>query len=86
MEEVKNKEVAEEVTQEEPQVGAVEEQVPELDLEKFQSKDDPEITKVDLSKPIETVDENQTDLEEAIEEVSQEEVASNEAPALEEIT
>ena len=86
MEEVKNKVVAEEVTQEEPQVGAVEEQVPELDLEKFQSKDDPEITKVDLSKPIETVDENQTDLEEAIEEVSQEEVASNEAPALEEIT
>ena len=41
MEEVKNEEVTEEVTQEEPQVEVVEEQVPELDLEKFESKDDP---------------------------------------------
>ena len=40
MEEVKNEEVTEEVIQEEPQVEAVEEQAPELDLEKFESKDD----------------------------------------------
>jgi len=86
MEEVKNEEVTEEVTQEEPQVEAVEEQAPELDLEKFESKDDPDIIKVDLSKPVETVDENQTDLEEAIEEVAQEEDVNNETPALEEVT
>ena len=86
MEEVKNEEVTEEVTQEEPQVEAVEEQAPELDLEKFESKDDPDVIKVDLSKPVETVDENQTDLEEAIEEVAQEEVADVEAPTLEEVT
>ena len=86
MEEVKNEELTEEVTQEEPQVEAVEEQAPELDLEKFESKDDPDVIKVDLSKPVETVDENQTDLEEAIEEVAQEEVADVEAPTLEEVT
>ena len=86
MEEVKNEEVTEEVIQEEPQVEAVEEQAPELDLEKFESKDDPDVIKVDLSKPVETVDENQTDLEEVIAEVEQEEVADVEAPALEEIT
>jgi len=90
MEEVKNEEVTEEVIQEEPQVEAVEEQVVEPDLEKFESKDDPDVIKVDLSKPVEpqeeVVDENQTDLEEAIEEVAQEEVADDEAPALEEVT
>jgi len=86
MEEVKNKEVAEEVVQEEPQVEAVEEQAPELDLEKFESKDNPDVVKVDLSKPVETVDENQTDLEEVIAEVAQEEESSDEVPAIEEIT
>mgnify|MGYP003664244466 CR=1 FL=1 len=90
MEEVKNEEVVEETTQETPQVEVVEEQAPELDLEKFESKDDPDVIKVDLSKPVEPqeeiVDENQTDLEEAIEEVTQEEVANDEAPALEEVT
>ncbi len=86
MEEVKNEEVTEEVIQETPQVEVVEEQAPELDLEKFESKDDPDILKVDLSKPVETVDENQVDLEEAIEEVTQEEVVDVEAPALEEVT
>ena len=86
MEEVKNKEVAEEVVQEEPQVEAVEEQAPELDLEKFESKDNPDVFKVDLSKPVETVDENQTDLEEVIAEVAQEEESSDEVPAIEEIT
>ena len=84
MEEVKNEEVTEEVIQEEPQVEAVEEQAPELDLEKFESKDNPDVIKVDLSKPV--ADENQTDLEEVIAEVEQEEVADVEAPALEEIT
>ena len=90
MEEVKNEEVVEETTQETPQVEVVEEQAPELDLEKFESKDDPGVIKVDLSKPVEpqeeVVDENQIDLEEAIEEVTQEEVANDEAPALEEVT
>jgi len=85
MEEVKNEEVTEEVIQEEPQVEAVEEQAPELDLEKFESKDNPEILKVDLSKPP-VASENQTDLEESIAEVTQEEVADVEAPTLEEVT
>ena len=85
MEEVKNEEVAEEVIQKEPQVEVVEVQAPELDLEKFESKDNPGIIKVDLSKPP-PIDENQTDLEEVIAEVAQEENSSDEAPTLEEVT
>jgi len=85
MEEVKNEEVTEEVTQEIPPTEEVaEEQEPELDLSKFESKDDPDVIKLDLSKPI--VDENQTDLEESIEEVAQEEDTNDETPTLEEIT
>jgi len=86
MEEVKNEEVTEEVTQEEPQVEAVEEQAPELDLEKFESKDDPGVIKVDLSKPQEPVDEVETNVEETSNEVAQEEDVDNETPALEEVT
>ena len=85
MEEVKNEEVAEEVIQKEPQVEVVEAQAPELDLEKFESKDNPGVIKVDLSKPP-PIDENQTDLEEVIAEVAQEENSSDEAPTLEEVT
>ena len=85
MEEVKNEEVTEEVIQEEPQVEVVEVQAPELDLEKFESKDDPGIIKVDLSKPP-PVHDNQTDLEEVIAEVAQEEESKDEAPTLEEVT
>ena len=85
MEEVKNKEAAEEVVQETPLVEEVaEEQKPEVDLSKFESKDDDGVIKVDLSQPV--VNENQTDLEEAIEEVTQEEVLDVETPALEEVT
>ena len=53
-------EVIQEVEQETPQV---EEVPPELDLEKFESKDNPDIIKVDLSKPPPTneVEENNTD-------------------------
>ena len=53
-------EVIQEVEQETPQV---EEVTPELDLEKFESKDNPDIIKVDLSKPPPTneVEENNTD-------------------------
>ena len=86
MEEVENKEVVEEITQEMPQEEVAEEQKPEVDLDKFDSKDDPDVVKVDLSKPEEVVDENQTDLEEAIEEVTQEEDADNEVSAIEEVT
>jgi len=89
MAKVKKEEVTEEVVQETPQVEVVEDQAPELDLEKFESKDDPDILKVDLSKPVEpqeAVDENQTNLEEVIAEVTQEEDNSEEIPALEEIT
>ena len=81
MAKVKKEKVTEEVIQEEPQVEVVEEQVPELDLEKFESKDDPGVVKVDLSQPV--ANENQTDLEESIE---QEENSSDEVPALEEVT
>jgi hypothetical protein len=89
MAKAKKEEVTEEVIQETPQVEVVKEQVPELDLEKFESKDDPDILKVDLSKPVEPqeiVDENQTNLEEVIAEVTQEEDNSEEIPALEEVT
>jgi hypothetical protein len=53
-------EVIQEVEQETPQV---EEATPELDLEKFDSKDNPDIIKVDLSKPPPTneVEENNSD-------------------------
>ena len=45
-------EVINEVENETPQVEEVaEETAPELDLEKFESKDDPDVIKVDLSKP-----------------------------------
>jgi hypothetical protein len=84
MKKEKNKKVADEVIQEEPQVEVIEEQVPEVDLEKFESKDDPGVVKVDLSKPV--VDENQTNLEEAIAEVTQEEVTDTEIPTVEEVT
>ena len=84
MAKVKKEEVTEEVIQETPPVEEVaEEQKPEIDLEKFESKDDPGVIKVDLSKP---VDEKQTDLEESIEEVTQEEDIDGEVPALEEVT
>jgi len=87
MEEVKNEEVTEEVTQETPTVEEVaEEQKPEVDLSKFESKDDDEVIKIDLSQPTETVDDNQTDLEEVIAEVAQEEVSDTEVPTIEEIT
>jgi antitoxin component HigA of HigAB toxin-antitoxin module len=87
MEEVKNEEVTEEVTQETPTIEEVaEEQKPEVDLSKFESKDDDDVIKIDLSKPVETVDDNQTDLEEVIAEVAQEEVSDTEVPTLEEIT
>ena len=50
-------EVVEETTQqieETPQENQVEEKTPEIDLSKFESADDPNIIKVDLSKPIKT--------------------------------
>ena len=85
MAKAKKEEVTEEVIQETPPVVEVaEEQVPEVDLSKFESKDDDGVIKIDLSKPV--VDENQTDLEESIEEVTQEEEPSGEVPALEEVT
>ena len=40
-----------EVENETPQVEEVVEEQPELDLDKFESKDDPDVIKVDLSKP-----------------------------------
>jgi hypothetical protein len=44
-------EVIQEVENETPQEQVVEEVTPELELEKFESKDDPDVIKVDLSKP-----------------------------------
>ena len=44
-------EVINEVENETPQEEVVEESAPELDLEKFESKDDPDVIKIDLSKP-----------------------------------
>jgi len=85
MAKVKKEEVTEEVIQENPPVVEVaEEQVPEVDLSKFESKDDDGVIKVDLSNPV--ADESQTDLEESIEQVTQENVSDEEVPALEEVT
>jgi hypothetical protein len=85
MAKAKKEEVTEEVTQETPPVVEVaEEQVPEADLSKFESKDDDGVIKVDLSNPV--ADESQTDLEESIEQVTQEDVSDEEVPALEEVT
>ena len=71
--------VIQEVENETPQEEVVEEK-PELDLSKFDSADDPDVIKVDLSQPV--AEEN------APEEVVAEPVDENEveAPALEEIT
>ena len=85
MAKAKKEEVTEEVIQETPPVVEVaEEQVPKVDLSKFESKDDDGVIKVDLSKPVSN--EKQTDLEESIEQVEQEEEPSGEVPALEEVT
>ncbi len=83
---VKNKEVAEEVIEETPQQEVTEEQESKVDLSKFESKDDPGVIKVDLSEPVKQVDENQTDLEEVIAEVTQEDNDGEEVPAIEEVT
>ena len=71
--------VIQEVENETPQEEVVEEK-PELDLSKFDSADDPDVIKVDLSQPVTE--------ETAPEEVVAEPVDENEveAPALEEIT
>jgi len=85
MAKAKKEEVTEEVIQENPPVVEVaEEQVPEVDLSRFESKDDDGVIKVDLSNPV--ADESQTDLEESIEQVTQEDVSNEEVPALEEVT
>ena len=91
-------EVIQEVENETPQEEVVEE-TPELDLEKFESKDDPDVIKVDLSKPPtnETKEDNPNDTRVAgsnespeptqeQEEVQPEAEAQGEAPVLEEIT
>ena len=92
-------EVIQEVEQETSQDEVVEESAPELDLDKFESKDNPDIIKVDLSKPLtnETEEGNADDtgvvrVDESPEpsqsenEVQPQEEAYEETPALEEIT
>ena len=51
--------VVEETTQEETQQEQVEEQKPEVDLSKFESADDPEVTKIDLTQPPPTQEDEQ---------------------------
>ena len=75
-----------EVENENPQEEVVEEKAPELDLDKFETKDDPSVIKLDLSTPIETVDDSKTDTEEVAPEVAEEEVVNTEVPTLEEVT
>ncbi len=92
-------EVINEVENETPQEEVVE-QTPELDLEKFDSKDNPDVIKVDLSKPPPTneteesnpddsgvagVDESPEPTQEQ-EEVQQEAEVQGEVPVLEEVT
>jgi len=56
------------------------------DLSKFNSKDDDNVIKVDLSQPVEQVNDSETNDEEASEEVAQEENVNEEVPTLEEVT
>jgi len=91
-------EVIQEVENETPQEEAVE-QTPELDLEKFDSKDDPDVIKVDLSKPptnetkesnpddtgVARVDESPEPTQEQ-EEVQPQGEVQGEVPVLEEVT
>jgi len=91
-------EVIQEVENETPQEEAVE-QTPELDLEKFDSKDDPDVIKVDLSKPptnetkesnpddsgVAGVDESPEPTQEQ-EEVQPQGEVQGEVPVLEEVT
>ena len=92
-------EVINEVKNETPQEEVVEETTPELDLEKFESKDNPDVIKVDLSKPItnETEESNSNDpgvvrVDESPkstqeqEEVQPEGEVQGEVPVLEEVT
>ena len=92
-------EVINEVENETPQVEEVVEEQPELDLSKFESKDDPDIIKVDLSKPStnETKESNLDDTGVARgdespestqeqEEVQPEAEVQGEVPVLEEVT
>jgi len=79
-------EVINEVENEKSQEETVEEQAPELDLDKFESKDDPNVFKVDLSQPTEQVNDSENNTEEATEEVVQEENINEEVPTLEEVT
>ena len=78
--------VINEVENEKSQEETVEEQAPELDLDKFESKDDPNVFKVDLSQPTEQVNDSENNTEEATEEVAQEENINEEVPTLEEVT
>ena len=92
-------EVINEVENETPQVEEVTEEQPELDLEKFESKDDPDVIKVDLSKPITSeTEENDPDdsgvarsdedtaATQSEDEVQPEGEVQEEVPVLEEIT
>jgi len=93
MEEVENKEVVEEIIQEAPQE-EVTENPSDKDVTKVKIKSqavEPEVYKVDLSKPVEpeeveVVDEVKANVEETVKEVSQEENSDGEVPAVEEIT
>ena len=74
--------VVEETTQEETQQEQVEEQKPEIDLSKFESADDPEVTKIDLTQPPPTQEDEQptdnTEAEEVQEETVEETVSEEE--------
>ena len=92
-------EVINEVENETPQVEEVIEEKPELDLEKFESKDDPDVIKVDLSNPTtneakesDTDDsgvagsDEDTESTQSEDEVQPEGETQEETPVLEEIT
>ena len=88
-----------EIENETPQVEEVVEEKPELDLDKFESKDDPDVIKVDLSNPItneakesDTDDsgvarsDEDTESTQSEDEVQPEGETQEETPVLEEIT
>ena len=94
----KKKDTIEEVVEETIQYKVVEEKQPEIDLEKFASKDDPGVIKVDLSKPKTNETENsgtndsgvvgsdESSSTTHVEDKVQEKGETQESPVLEEIT
>jgi len=99
MAKIKKEEVVESTTEKQTEEQVQEKKKPEIDLNKFESKDDNSVIKVDLSKTEENADTKQeatsvasdqqaSTIEEVVEEIPQQQdaIQNEEAPVVEEIT